>query len=225
MINRFMNYQRIYNELVAARLNTPPTGYTERHHILPKALGGSNDPTNLVVLSGRDHWVAHLLLHKIHRLPQTAAACHMMANGCKRRGISNVRASRMYESVRIDHANYMSTIAKQRTGIKNGSFGTRWICNIDLQENRKIKKDQPIPCGWIQGRNVWVKIANNKSKAAIALTESNARISTRLAAISHISVSSYRGTSKCAAVWGVSRIAARNFLNQHYVGKLYSRHA
>lgn len=38
---------------------------------------------------------------------------------------------------------------------KNSQFGTMWICNVDLQENKKIKKDEIIPSGWIAGRNKW----------------------------------------------------------------------
>ena len=30
-----------------------------------------------------------------------------------------------------------------------------WICNVDLQENRKISKEESIPDGWVKGRNKW----------------------------------------------------------------------
>lgn len=38
--------------------------YTEKHHIIPKSLGGTNDSENLVLLTGREHYVAHWLLTK-----------------------------------------------------------------------------------------------------------------------------------------------------------------
>lgn len=38
---------------------------------------------------------------------------------------------------------------------ENSQFGTKWICNVDLKENKKIKKDDPLPEGWILGRNKW----------------------------------------------------------------------
>lgn len=41
-------------------------GYFEIHHIIPRCLNGSNDPNNLVLLSYREHIIAHLLLHVIH---------------------------------------------------------------------------------------------------------------------------------------------------------------
>lgn len=39
--------------------------YTERHHIIPKCLGGTDDESNLVDLSAKQHFIAHLLLTKM----------------------------------------------------------------------------------------------------------------------------------------------------------------
>lgn len=41
-------------------------GYIERHHVVPKCLGGSNDISNIVALTPEEHYMAHLLLIKIH---------------------------------------------------------------------------------------------------------------------------------------------------------------
>lgn len=38
--------------------------YVESHHIIPKSLGGTNDKNNLVLLTAREHYIAHLLLCK-----------------------------------------------------------------------------------------------------------------------------------------------------------------
>jgi len=38
------------------------SGYTERHHIIPKSLGGTNDLDNLVHLTAKEHYICHLLL-------------------------------------------------------------------------------------------------------------------------------------------------------------------
>jgi hypothetical protein len=39
--------------------------YVERHHIIPKSLGGINNTENLVFLSSREHFIAHKLLIKM----------------------------------------------------------------------------------------------------------------------------------------------------------------
>jgi hypothetical protein len=152
-----MNYQNIYNSLIQKRLKEPATGYTEKHHIIPKSLGGSDDLSNLVVLSGREHWVAHLLLYKIHKCSKMAHACNMMSMRCNERGIPKIRNSRMYQMIRtICIENMRFDMSIKQKGDKNSQYGTIWICNKKLQQNRKISKDEQIPNGWIKGRNKWV---------------------------------------------------------------------
>ena len=61
-------YQKIYWKLIEKRRAYPLNKtdyYCESHHIIPKSLGGSNDKDNLVLLTAREHFVAHLLLSKI----------------------------------------------------------------------------------------------------------------------------------------------------------------
>lgn len=48
-----------------AKNRTNLVGYTENHHIIPKSLGGTNDKTNLVKLSAREHFICHKLLTKM----------------------------------------------------------------------------------------------------------------------------------------------------------------
>lgn len=58
-----MNYQRIYEQLTAKDMIAD---YTEKHHIIPRCMGGSNDPSNLVCLTPEAHYVAHQLLVKLY---------------------------------------------------------------------------------------------------------------------------------------------------------------
>lgn len=63
-----MNYQKIYNDLINKRKLTPPKNcYTERHHVIPVCMKGTNKKENLVPLTAREHYIAHALLVKIHR--------------------------------------------------------------------------------------------------------------------------------------------------------------
>jgi hypothetical protein len=154
-----MNYSRIYNQLINKRkLNPIKKDYKENHHILPKSLGGKDSKENLVYLTGREHWIAHLLLHKIHKKSQTAHACNMMAMNCEERGIPYIKNSRMYEWVRKQCISLWSDNGKKRIGEKNGSYGTMWICNIKTKKNKKITKDQQVPNGWVKGRNKWNEV-------------------------------------------------------------------
>lgn len=70
-----MNYQEIYRNFMTDRQQNPRyIDYFETHHILPKALGGNNDPKNLIRLTAREHYLAHLLLAKIYRGTKYEAA-------------------------------------------------------------------------------------------------------------------------------------------------------
>ena len=40
--------------------------YYERHHIIPKSIGGNNDEHNLVLLTAKEHFICHHLLTKIY---------------------------------------------------------------------------------------------------------------------------------------------------------------
>ena len=62
-----MDYKKIYDQLIEkSRSLIKSTGtIVERHHVVPHSLGGTNDPSNIAILSTREHYVAHLLLVKI----------------------------------------------------------------------------------------------------------------------------------------------------------------
>ena len=47
--------------------NNETNSYTERHHIIPKCMGGSNENINIVSLSAREHFICHWLLIKMVR--------------------------------------------------------------------------------------------------------------------------------------------------------------
>jgi len=61
-----MNYQRHYDRLIERARVRELCGYSERHHVLPRCLGGANEVCNLVRLTPEEHYVAHQLLVKIH---------------------------------------------------------------------------------------------------------------------------------------------------------------
>lgn len=62
-----MNYQQIYNSIIsnALRANRVKTKeiYYEKHHIIPKFMGGLDDK-NTVLLTAREHFICHHLLTK-----------------------------------------------------------------------------------------------------------------------------------------------------------------
>ena len=98
-----MNYQKIYDGLIAqCQARQSLAGYKERHHIIPKSLGGSNDASNLVDLTAREHFIAHFLLAKLHGGNQWSSIRRMRGND------DFYINSRLYEVARREIANATS---------------------------------------------------------------------------------------------------------------------
>lgn len=98
-----MNYSKHYEALIAkATARGRPEGYAERHHVVPRSLGGSNSRNNFVWLTAREHFIAHVLLAHVHGGSQWYAV--MMFAAGERRIIN----SRLYDIAKRKHAIWMS---------------------------------------------------------------------------------------------------------------------
>lgn len=58
-------YTWYYSIVNRAKSRPLHEGYTEKHHIIPKSLGGDNSSNNIAVLTAREHFICHVLLTKI----------------------------------------------------------------------------------------------------------------------------------------------------------------
>lgn len=162
-----MNYKNVYNQLIENRKSNPlsTSAYGETHHIIPRSLGGDDSSENLVKLSAREHFVAHALLSEIYE-PETIewykmnhAFMMMKMNGI---GMSRYLGSRFYELKRADFSKVMSWVQK---GKKNSQYGTCWIRNLELEENKKILKEELqswLDNGWERGRCIDFKAYKEK---------------------------------------------------------------
>lgn len=63
-----MNYENIHNNLIKrARVrHTHTSVFYERHHVVPRCLGGDDSTSNIVKLTPKEHRLAHKLLTKLH---------------------------------------------------------------------------------------------------------------------------------------------------------------
>ena len=57
-------YKKTYEALIDKGLNRvlKDNIYTEKHHILPKCMGGKDEENNYVIFTAREHIIAHMLL-------------------------------------------------------------------------------------------------------------------------------------------------------------------
>lgn len=121
-----MNYQRIYNELIQRGVDRGTVdGYSEKHHIIPRSLGGSDDKSNLVVLTAREHFIAHWLLYRIYKNTEYS---HGLSYAWEKMTLSNksqcrMFSSRSFEYARITRAREQSKFMKGRTsGADNPTY-------------------------------------------------------------------------------------------------------
>ena len=117
-----MNYQRIYSNLIELRKANVPDGYSEKHHITPRSMGGSNSPDNLVKLTGREHFVAHRLLAKIHGGRMWLAVTYM-SQPSTTSSIGYLCTSRVYEYAKQKDAEWRS---ERYSGAGNHWFGKKF---------------------------------------------------------------------------------------------------
>lgn len=61
-----MNYKKHYDKLMERSKTRTLEGYVEKHHIVPRCLGGTDDIANIAILTPEEHFLAHQLLVKIY---------------------------------------------------------------------------------------------------------------------------------------------------------------
>lgn len=95
--------------------------YVEKHHIIPKSLGGSNLPANLVKLTAREHFICHWLLTKMYvgeAKSKMIYALSMMKSTIKKSGYhqrySSGVASRVYAANVVERSKINSLAFKGR---------------------------------------------------------------------------------------------------------------
>jgi len=101
------------------------TTYTERHHIIPKSFGGSNDSENLVRLSAREHFLVHWLLTKMclnkdHEIKMKHALVRLMSasNSIE----AHIWSKWQYETAK---SNKIAALAENRKNGKDPRLGKR----------------------------------------------------------------------------------------------------
>lgn len=121
-----MNYQKIYDKIINRAHNRLIEGYTEKHHVIPKCMGGTDHPENLVLLTAEEHYIAHLLLVKIYPTNRSLwYAANMMAN----------RNNKVYAWTRKKHA---AIVSADRKGTKSSAETKKKISAATRGQNNPM---------------------------------------------------------------------------------------
>jgi len=110
-------YKKYYNAIVENARIQDRTCYIEKHHIVPRSLGGSDDTSNIVKLTAREHFICHWLLTKfttgINKGKMIKALSLMRSETKYQKRYSTKITARVYENIKVEHA---EIIRKQNTG-------------------------------------------------------------------------------------------------------------
>lgn len=95
-------YKKIYFSIIENsknRLEEPET--VEKHHVIPKCFGGTNDIDNIVSLTPREHYICHVLLTKFTDGDYKRKMCYALSsfnrnNQHQKRNLT----SRQFENIR-----------------------------------------------------------------------------------------------------------------------------
>ena len=184
-----MDYFKIYSALCNKGTQSRNLEYSEVHHIIPRCLGGTDDITNLVRLTYREHYIAHWLLTKIHKTEPKiyyAFLCMIRDPHGKRKLTSrmvqtikeNWKAFQKWNakvnnamhslSAKKKHSDRMKTEANpmkrfpEKNPFLGKSFvkGRKWYNNGI--ENKYLFKDEIIPEGFSEGMVYKARPKKNK---------------------------------------------------------------
>lgn len=137
-----MNYQNIYNQIIERAKTRVLEGYKEKHHIIPRCLGGGNKKENIIELTAREHFLCHMLLCEIypnnHKLNY---ALFLMSIGKNKKYEKYKFSARTYERIKIKFVE----MAKGKP--KPEGFGNKIKSN---EKNKKIgdSNRKPKPEGF-----------------------------------------------------------------------------
>jgi hypothetical protein len=182
-----------------------------KHHIVPRHMGGNDDPSNLIELTVEEHAEAHRKLFEQYGKEEDRIAWLSLSGQASKPEIMKMSAKlgkqktdkileeRYGENWRRIHGKNASSIFqeklqhdqmfrkqflqkveknqilaveaarspesrekrkdtfcknKHQQGSNNSNYGKMWIKNPVLMQNKTHLKDQPIPDGWVKGRDM-----------------------------------------------------------------------
>lgn len=133
-----MDYLKIYNNIIEKAKSRKIEGYKEKHHIIPKCIGGLDYKENIVDLTAKEHFLCHLLLCEIYpdseELKYAAfSMCKWNGETVKRKTVSGITYERLKKET--------SKITSKRM-MGNSIWKNRRHSEESIEKIKKARKDQ-----------------------------------------------------------------------------------
>jgi hypothetical protein len=143
-----MDYKKIYNSIIdRSKTRSIDKGvYFEKHHIVPKCMGGLNNKDNIAKLLAAEHYICHLLLVKIY--PGNSKLVHAATMMCvenhytkgKRNNKQYAWLRVLHSSVLKDKPNAAEHIAKCSAALQGRVFTDEWKKRLSDAKIGKSRK-------------------------------------------------------------------------------------
>jgi len=139
-------YKKWYDMIIANAKNREYEGYVERHHIIPRCMGGTNDTENIAELTAREHFLCHWLLTKCvskifyRKKMQNALGKFVQCSRYQERNLT----SRQYEIARkaISEANKNRFYSEETRKIMSEKSKGRTPWNKGLKGSQKCSDEK-----------------------------------------------------------------------------------
>lgn len=158
-----MNYEKHYKALINRSIERECPEISEKHHIIPRCLGGRDRNDNLVSLTPEEHLIAHLLLVKMFpKNPGLVLAAVMMSRDNRNGKRAN---NKMYGWLRKKAYEAQSL---SMTGKKHSEETKRKISNV-LKESDAVKRAAKERIGVARTDEVKNKLSDSHKKSVKAI--------------------------------------------------------
>lgn len=160
--------------------------YYELHHIIPRSIGGTEDKSNLVLLTAREHFICHYLLCKMTNVQSnewnklSRAFLMMFSSSSAQHRYFN---SRLYDRAR---KNISIINSVHQTGSGNSQYNTTWVSNITEQKCIKICKtdlEKYLSLGYVHQRIINFNTYKEKPKISLRIKQKLDRIERKMLAL------------------------------------------
>jgi hypothetical protein len=169
-------YTKWYFNII--RNANPTTSYVEKHHIIPRCIGGSDHRENIVSLTAREHFVCHLLLTKMTTGKVKQAMCwavgkFVQVNKNQQRNFTSWEYQKIRENISFartgkkhsdESRKKMSEKAKGRTPWNKGRTG------VQKHSAESNKKRSETLTGRIRTEEFCQKVSNGKKGHKAGMT-------------------------------------------------------
>ena len=197
-------------------------GLFDKHHIIPRYMGGTDNFENIVTVSRTCHTMFHYCNWRLWNNKQDYIAYKGLSSQITKQDIikktASIAGKKSYEnktglfSLSIEEKKKYSSIG----GKKAGKYMSQsmWINNGE--QNRRILKTETLPNGWVAGKIKKKKRKNYGRSWEEYMDTFKDEYQRRIEYLNGVDLTKWGIRTKIANDWGISRTQVNRFISKHY---------